>query len=175
MRALGDISREEFLRDNERIQNEAQSLRQKLDDLESMQRAAAVPALDLEQIRATLEQWVDFSAPTIPDALIEQFILQVVLVDDNTFCWTLDLENPSGPLTGRRLDPSEIALARYRREHAQAEPELADPAVLDRYLAQPQELFTFSITEREAGAYCQSIGMRFFKKKWQDKTVIVSI
>ena len=143
MRALGDISREEFLRDNERIQNEAQSLRQKLDDLESMQRAPAVPALDLEQIRATLEQWVDFSAPTIPDALIEQFILQVVLVDDNTFCWTLDLENPSGPLTGRRLDPSEIALARYRREHAQAEPELADPAVLDRYLAQPRSSLPF--------------------------------
>ena len=84
MRALGDISREEFLRDNEGIQNEAQRLRQKLDDLESVQRAPAVPALDLE--------------------------------------------NPSDPLTSRRLDPSEIALARYRREHAQTEPEFADPA-----------------------------------------------
>lgn len=118
---------------------------------------------------------MDLSAPTVSDALIDQFILQVVLVDDDTFNWTLDLSHPSGPVTPKRLTPSEIALALYRREHAQAEPSPADEALLERYVSQPKELFTFQITAQEASAYCQSIGMRFFEAKWHDKTVIVSI
>lgn len=50
-----------------------------------MQKEPPLPALDLEQIRATLEQRMDLSASTVPDTLIDQFILQVVLVDDDTF------------------------------------------------------------------------------------------
>lgn len=34
---------------------------------------------------------------------------------------------------------------------------------------------TITITKEDARAYCRSIGMKFFEKKWQDKTVIISI
>ena len=175
MRAMGDISREEFLRDNQKLQEAAEHLKVQIRDLESMQKEPSLPILDLEQIRATLEQWMDLSAPTVPDALIDQFILQVVLVDDDTFNWTLDLSHPSGPFPLKRMTPSEIALALYRREHAQAEASPEEDTLLERYVSQPKELFTFQITAREAKAYCQSIGMRFFEAKWHDKTVIVSI
>ncbi len=33
----------------------------------------------------------------------------------------------------------------------------------------------FIVSADEAAAYCQSIGMKFFRKKWHDKKVIVSI
>lgn len=173
MRALGDISREEFLRDNKRLQEAAERLQEQIRDLDTMQTQPAAPPLDLAQIRATLERWVDLSSPVVPEALIEEFILQVVLVDDNTFCWTLDLDNLSAPPAQRRLTPSQIALAQYRREHTQSES--GEDPLLDRYLSPPKELLSFTITAEEARAYCESIGMRFFEKKWHDKTVIVSI
>lgn len=96
-------------------------------------------------------------------------------MNDDTFNWTLDLSHPSDPFPLKRLTPSKIALALYRREHAQAEASPEEDALLERYVLQPKELFTFQITAQEAKDYCQSIGMRFLEAKWHDKTVIVSI
>ena len=131
--------------------------------------------LDLEAIQATLNRWVDFSGPRIADELIEELILQVVVVNDNTFNWTLDLTlDRAGE--SRHLSPSEIALQLYRekqREAAGAKPEI-NP-VLSRYTTDPKAVLTFTITKEEAKEYCHSIGLKFFGKKWQDKTVIVSI
>ena len=174
MRALGDISREEFLHDNQRLQKELETLQLRLDDLGTV---TTVPGagLDLEAIQATLNRWVDFSGPRIADELIEELILQVVVVNDNTFNWTLDLTlDRAGER--RRLSPSEIALQLYRekqREAAGAKPEI-NP-VLSRYTTDPKAVLTFTITKEEAKEYCHSIGLKFFGKKWQDKTVIVSI
>ena len=69
MRALGDISREEFLHDNQRLQKELETVQLRLDDLGTV---TTVPGtgLDLEAIRATLNRWVDFSGPRIADELI---------------------------------------------------------------------------------------------------------
>ena len=175
MRALGDISREEFLRDTQKVEEAEIRLREQLQDLDAMQKQPANPALDLEQIRATLEQWVDLSGATVPNAMIEQFILQVVVVDDNTFNWTLDLSSPSDPLSTQRLSPSEVSLALYRKECAQAESNMEKEALLERYLSRSSELLSFTVNNKQAKAYCQSIGMRFFEKKWHDKMVIVSI
>ena len=119
------------------------------------------------QIRKTLCQWMDFSGPVIPEELVEQFVLQVVVVDDNTFNWTLDL-SPDGK---DHLHPSEIALRKYRAEQRN---EPVD-TVLPRHIIDPHELFRFTIGKEEAAAYCHAIGMKFFAKKWQDKTVIISI
>lgn len=173
MRALGDISREEFLRDNQRLGEAEKRLRKQLQDLDTMQKQPAAPALDLEQIRATLEQWVDLSATVVPETVVEQFLLQVLVVDDNTFNWTLDLSRQT-ELPQHRLKPSEIAAALYHRSKGGEAPG-AEGSELERYIAQPQEILSFSITAQQARAYCQSIGMRFFEKKWHDKTVIVSI
>ena len=167
--ADGDISREDFLSDSQQLHDELEHLEQEIRDLSSRD-PAADPIIDLKQITSILNQWIDFSAPVIPDALIDQFILQVVVVDDNTFNWTLDF-SADIPEAVRNMPPSEIA---WRSYHAQRTDTPID-SVLDHHITNPRTLFTFTITEQEAKEYCRSIGMRFFAKKWQDKTVIISI
>ena len=167
--ADGDISREEFLSDSQQFHDELEHLEQQIQDL-SNRDTAADPIIDLKKIQSILNQWIDLSAPVIPDDLIDQFILQVVVVDDNTFNWTLDFSMDI-PEAVRNLPPSEIARQSY---HAQRTDTPID-SVLNRHITNPQTLFTFTITKQEAREYCQSIGMKFFAKKWQDKTVIISI
>ena len=167
--ADGDISREEFLSDSQQFHDELEHLEQQIQDL-SNRDTAADPIIDLKKIQSILNQWIDLSAPVIPDDLIDQFILQVVVVDDNTFNWTLDFSMDI-PEAVRNLPPSEIARQSY---HAQRTDTPID-SVLNRHITNPQTLFTFTISNQEAREYCQSIGMKFFAKKWQDKTVIISI
>ena len=167
--ADGDISLEEFLSDSQQFHDELEHLEQQIQDL-SNRDTAADPIIDLKKIQSILNQWIDLSAPVIPDDLIDQFILQVVVVDDNTFNWTLDFSMDI-PEAVRNLPPSEIARQSY---HAQRTDTPID-SVLNRHITNPQTLFTFTISNQEAREYCQSIGMKFFAKKWQDKTVIISI
>lgn len=178
MCALGDISREEFLADKQKIQEEISCLQEQLQALENHSSEPPLK-LDMSKIRSTLETWVDFSGPTIAEALVDQFVLQVVVIEDNVFNWTLDLTG--SPLTSeeRPLSPSEIAFHLYHQKQSSASehnPESTSVGtVLSPHITNPQELFRFTITEADAAAYCKSIGMKFFGKKWQDKTVIVSI
>ena len=167
--ADGDISREEFLGDSQRFHDELDHLEQQIQDL-SNNSPANDPGVDLKKIMSILDQWIDFSAPVISESLIDQFILQVVVVDDNTFNWTMDFSTDI-PDAVRDLSPSDIAWQSY---HAQRTNTPID-TVLDRHIANPQTLLTFTVTEQEAREYCQSIGMKFFAKKWQDKAVIISI
>lgn len=175
MCAMGDITREVFLRDNQNIQEELETLQMRLNDLESQESASPVSALDMNQIRCTLDKWMDFSGPLIPETLIDQFILQVVVVDDDTFNWTLDLSAEMTP-EQRRMTPSEIALQLYReKQHVEAGNGACVDSILGRHITDPQTLLSFTVTKADAEAYCHSIGMKFFGKKWRDKTVIVSI
>ena len=81
---------------------------------------------------------------------------------------TLDLTAPDSSQT-KRMKPSEIALLQYR------EKQTGRDSRLDSRITNPQTLCSFSITAEEAEAYCHTIGMKFFRKKWEDKTVIISI
>lgn len=56
----------------------------------------------------TLDSWLDFPGARISEELIKEVILQVVLIDDNTVNWTLDLS--SHEAGARHVQPSEIAL-----------------------------------------------------------------
>lgn len=67
------------------------------------------------------------------------------------------------------MKPSEIALLQYR------EKQTAVTASWNPRITDPQMLLSFSITEAEAEEYCHAIGMKFFRRKWEDKTVIISI
>ena len=167
MCAMGDISREEFLNDNQEIQQEMDALASQINDIQTQKEETKPPALDIEQIRRTLSRWVDFSGPVISEELVDQFVLQVVVVDDDTYNWTLDLSADGK----KSLRPSEIALQTYRAEQQ----EVPIDTVLSKHVTDPQELFSFTISKEEAAAYCHSIGMKFFGKKWVDKTVIISI
>lgn len=168
MCALGDISREVFLKDNQKIETELVTLKAQLDDLEQTERSKSVSEIDIKAIQNTLNRWVDTSLSSIPEELIDEFVLQVVVIDDQTFNWTLDLTAPDSSQT-RHMKPSEIALLQYR------EKQTGRDSQLDSRITNPQTLCSFSITAEEAEAYCHTIGMKFFRKKWEDKTVIISI
>lgn len=92
MCAMGDITREEFLHDKQSIQSEIEHLHARIEDVSTLSLSPA-PTLDMSQIKRTLDSWLDFSGPKISEELIEEFILQVVLINDNTFNWTLDLSS----------------------------------------------------------------------------------
>lgn len=174
MRADGEISRDEFLADNERYRNEIQSLELQIADLKTnVTGYSQKPAFDMDTIKATLDRWIDFSEATIPDALIDQFILQVVVIDDNTFNWTLDLfASDAAP----KIKPSQIAWHTYWNNQRNGEnPDTPIDVSLSRHIANPSTLFSFTITKQEAADYCKKIGMKFFASKWHDKTIIVSM
>ena len=120
------------------------------------------------RIQQTLNRWINTSALTISEELIDEFVLQIVVVDDQTFNWTLDLTALSQAQT-KRMKPSEIALLQYR------EKQTGRDSHLDSRITNPQTLLHFCITEADAEEYCHAIGMKFFRKKWKDKTVIISI
>ena len=173
MCAMGDITREEFQRDNQKIQAEIHQLQERIDDLT---KASACPSLglDMAEIKRMLNRWVDFSGPTISEELIDQFILQVVVVDEDTFNWTLDLSSHSAG--ERRPRPSEIALQQYRERHSSLDSDSAPvDTILSRHIIDPQTILSIQVTREEAETYCHSIGMKFFGKKWRDKTILISI
>ena len=111
---------------------------------------------------------LDTSALTISEELIDEFVLQIVVIDNQTFNWTLDLTAPSQAQT-KRMKPSEIVLLQYR------EKQTGRDSHLDSRITNPQTLLHFCITEEDAEEYCHAIGMKFFRKKWKDKTVMISI
>ena len=173
MCALGMISREVFLQDNRKADQELAELQKKVEDLQAQSAEMPVSALDMKQIRQTLDQWVDFSGTVIAEEVIRQFILQVVVVDDDTFNWTLNFARDL-PADQQRMNPSAIALQLYRDRQSAGKDGKIDTQ-LSRHITDPQPLLTFAITRGEARDYCQEIGLKFFGKKWRDKTIIVSI
>ena len=166
MCALGDISREEFLNDKQKLQEQITQLDAQIEDLSTV--SAPVSPVNMAQIRSTLDQWVDLSMPVISDHLIEQFILQVVAIDDTTYNWTLNLS----PTPSDDAPPaSEIARRQYHEQKSGGKYDTRlHPSISD-----PKEIFSFTVTEADARAYCERIGIRFFAKRWQDKQVIISI
>ena len=153
MRALGDITREKFLDDQARLQVELEETQRQLDILQS-EGASAEPTLDISAIQATLEHWVDLTGPTVADELIDRFIRRVDVLDNETYRWQLDL---TGPV---REAPLDAPLAGILSPVPEAE---------------PQEILRLQVTADDAAAYCVEAHLRFFRRKWKDKTVIVTI
>ena len=69
---------------------------------------------------------------------------------------------------------SQIALQSYREKNFPNASSCIDCALTDHIL-NPRELLRFTVTREMAAAYCKEIGLKFFGKKWHDKTVIISI
>ena len=100
--SMGDISREEFLNDNQEIQQEMDALASQINDIQTQKEETKSSVLDIEQIRQTLSQWVDFSGPVISEELVDQFVLQVVAADDNTYNFFLPIaKSVCGPVRSR--------------------------------------------------------------------------
>lgn len=166
MRALGDITREEFQQDNQKLQQDIDNLVKQLEDMDAANGNVESP-IDMDKIKATLNQWVDLTGPVVPDALIEQFILQVVVEDSNTFNWTLNLDKDPGGL----IPASEIARRKYHEKRSNG----AIDAMLSHHITNPQTVLGILVTEEHAREYCKQIGQKFFAKKWTDKLLYISI
>ena len=173
MRSLGDISREEFLADSAEIQSERTSIEQQIAQLQNAAEAQdANSSINLSAIRKTLERWLDLSDTCVDDAVIDEFVLQAVEIDDNTFNFTLNLDARKD--SQHNFTASQVALQSYREKNFPNAPSCIDCALTDHIL-NPKELLRFTITREMAAAYCKEIGLKFFGKKWHDKIVIISI
>lgn len=173
MRSLGDISREEFLSDSAALQAKRTSIEEQIAQVKEAADAQEVNSgINLSAIRRTLERWLDLSDTRVDDALIDEFVLQAVELDDNTFNFTLNLDarRDSHP----NFTASQIALQSYREKNFPNAPSCIDCALTDHIL-NPRELLRFTVTREMAATYCKEIGLKFFGKKWHDKTVIISI
>ena len=153
MRALGDITREKFLNDQARLQAELDETQRQLDMLQS-EGTDPKPVLDIGAIQATLERWVDLSGATVADELVDRFVRRVDVLDNETYRWQLDL---TGPVSDAPLDAPLAGIL---------------PPVPE---AEPQEILRLQVNADDAAAYCAEVPMRFFRSKWKDKVVIITI
>ena len=153
MRALGDITREQFLSDQARLREEQDETQRRLDELQP-EAPPAGPTLDIRAIRSTLEQWVDLSGPVVADELVDRFIRRVDVLSSTVYRWQIDLTPP------KTQTPLDAPLADIL-------PPAAEP--------EPRELLRFQVTADDAASYCEERHMRFFRSKWQDKTVIITV
>lgn len=177
MCADGIISRSDFMEDSQQIDSEIQNIEAQMYEIENTATAKDKSnTLDLDYIQEILDSWTSNEASDIPDSLIEQFILQVVLIDDNTFNWTLDLSRNNED----QLTASQIATQLYRNKQQMSKysgtsMEGYIDTMLDKHILNPKELFSFNISEKEAREFCHEHKRKFFGKKWEDKKIIISI
>lgn len=172
MRSLDEITYEEFTTDTVCIKQEIQEVQLQIEEMKNLNRQKTLHTqLDMDSIKDTLNQWIDLTIPVIPDEVIDQFLLQVVLIDDDTFNFTLDLSAKN--TSEDRLKPSQVAFKLYHQNKNASKCPI--DVKLSRHISNPQDIYTFTVTADDAENYCKEIGMRFFRKKWRDHTVIISI
>ena len=177
MCAEGLISKQEFLTDNNSIESEITLLESQITEMTQLAVSAEKNnGIDMDYIRSVLNSWTDFGNPFVPESLIEQFILQIVVIDNDTLNWTLDISG-SGE---EHLTAAQISHYRYWERNQRKKYEgLPEEAYLDlklnNHILEPKELFSFMVTQKEAEDYSKRIGRRFFHWKWTDKKIIISI
>jgi len=92
MRMEGDIDQKEFRECMKTLMDEESRLNEELEaqssQLNSLEQAEKV---DMKAIKSTLERMMDFSDEKIDDEFIDKFVSQIVVVNDTTFTWYLNL------------------------------------------------------------------------------------
>lgn len=112
MRADGEITKEEFrsLKDTSEAElNKCMEEKARMSDLTDYDNSMD---FDLDKIRATLEEALDFSKPKIDESVIEKFVSQIVPVDNCRYRWDLNFL-PSGT-------QSLMCKVEGRKNHAEA-------------------------------------------------------
>lgn len=160
MRALEEILKEEFLQDYKEINAKIVSLQMKIQDLEFPSKTYVSPNIDLSHVRITLNSWLDADVENVPDILVEQFVQQVIVVDDNTFYWILNFPF-SLSTTCTEEYPIVASLNLCQKPRSSLVPNSSN--------AKSRPMFSFTVTKDDAKAYCRLIGMKFIGKKWTDK------
>ena len=88
------------------------------------------------------------------DELVDRFIRRVEVLSSTVYRWQMDLTPPK-------------AQAPLDTPHANILPPAAD--------AELHEIFWIQVTADDAADYCGELHLRFFRSKWKDKTVIITV
>ena len=92
MRMDGDIDPKEFRERMKSLTNEETELNEKLKELSApADDPGQTEKQDLQAIKDSLERMLDFSDENIDDEIIDKFVSRVVVVNDTTFAWYLNL------------------------------------------------------------------------------------
>jgi len=92
MRAEGEISKEEFLRQRAKLDGELKALQAELQAAPE-DAPRKTEGLAWKAIEDTLNQLIDFSGPTLDKKLYEKFVSKVIPRNNNRFAWIMNLDN----------------------------------------------------------------------------------
>lgn len=94
MRADGDLSKEEFAEMKKSITDEITELEE---ENKASKKNIAKDALNIEEkiaiIEKTVNEYIDFSQPKIPEYVVNKFIYRVKVLDNNYFRWYIKLSH----------------------------------------------------------------------------------
>ena len=93
MRADGEISKEEYQKLREGIDNEIDMINKSLENNNSSK--SSDDDLKIDKIKSTINEIVDLNNSIVDHKLINNFVTSVVPIDDNTFEWYLNLSGES--------------------------------------------------------------------------------
>ena len=91
MRTDGEITKEEFLQQRKKLDEEIQKLTEERDALSHCE-SVDVHQPEWDRIRTALEEILDLSQPKPSPDLIRKFVSKIVPCGKSTFCWYLNLD-----------------------------------------------------------------------------------
>lgn len=95
MRTEGEITKEEYSQMRSKLDKQIIDLQTELDTTQDINNTKEDIVNHYEEIKASLEEAIDFSQPKLPDYVIDRFIKQITPIDNNTFRWYINIiDNP---------------------------------------------------------------------------------
>ena len=95
MRTEGEITKEEYSQMRSKLDKQIIDLQTELDTTQDINNTKEDIVNHYEEIKAYLEEAIDFSQPKLPDYVIDRFIKQITPIDNNTFRWYINIiDNP---------------------------------------------------------------------------------
>ena len=91
MRADGELSKDEYLKLRSQLEKEKAQLCRQLNESGDQKQQTA---LNLRKIKNRLSSVIDISKPIIADELIDEFVEQVMPIEDNVYRWKLNMDKP---------------------------------------------------------------------------------
>lgn len=89
MRAEGEISKEEFLSQRKKAEDDLAALKSEMDKLDASGDDKAA-YLDMSAIEKALDEVLDFSGPKIDEHIIDKFVCRVTPIENGRFRWNLN-------------------------------------------------------------------------------------
>ena len=86
---------------------------------------------------------------------------QVIVVDDNNFCWVLSFPFLFHKTCEKEKYPAPAPFRSCQNPHHSLK--------INPDSVKARTMFSFTVTKDDTRAHCRLIGMKFIGKKWSDK------